>query len=196
LVRGFELDYQLKLRRGDARATGGVCQIEKDDATTPWIIRLDKTISPYFSNMKFIVALIPSLLLQGAGSQLNDGRTHMLTRRSLLQTPAAGAMAAGLGTLLPLSATQAQAETTLNLSPELPEGTRTQATLDALPGKRPLIKLSYRPPNYETPIGYLGTVVTPNDAFFVRCHLADIPQIDAQTWMLASAAREQKERPS
>jgi DMSO/TMAO reductase YedYZ molybdopterin-dependent catalytic subunit len=109
----------------------------------------------------------------------------MLTRRSLLQTPAAGAMAAGLGTLFPRFATQAQAETTLNLSPALPEGTRTQATLDALPGKKPLIKLSYRPPNYETPIGYLGAVVTPNDAFFVRYHLADIPHVDAQTWMLA-----------
>ena len=36
----------------------------------------------------------------------------------------------------------------------LPEGTRTAAVLDALPGKRPLIKLSYRPPNYETPIEY------------------------------------------
>jgi DMSO/TMAO reductase YedYZ molybdopterin-dependent catalytic subunit len=55
-----------------------------------------------------------------------------------------------------------------------------EAILDTLPGKKPLIKL-----RYEAPIGYLGTVVTPNDAFFVRYHLADIPQVDAQTWTLA-----------
>jgi len=94
-------------------------------------------------------------------------------------------MAAGLGVFFPRLATQSQAQTTLNLSPMLPEGTRVEAILDALPGKKPLIKLSYRPPNYETPIGYLGTVVTPNEAFFVRYHLSDIPQVNAQTWMLA-----------
>jgi len=51
-----------------------------------------------------------------------------------------------------------------------------------LPGKKPLIKLSYRPPNYETPLSYLETPITPNDAFFVRYHLADIPKVDAKTW--------------
>jgi DMSO/TMAO reductase YedYZ molybdopterin-dependent catalytic subunit len=54
--------------------------------------------------------------------------------------------------------------------------------LDSLPGKKPLIKLSYRPPNYETPIEYFRSAITPNDAFFVRYHLADIPEIDAKTW--------------
>ncbi len=68
---------------------------------------------------------------------------------------------------------------------ELPDGTRAAAVLDALPGKRPLIKLTYRPPNYETPIDYLGTAITPNDAFFVRYHLPDIPRVDAVTWKLA-----------
>ena len=46
-----------------------------------------------------------------------------------------------------------------------------EAVLDALPGKKPLIKLTYRPPNYETPIEYFRTAITPNDAFFVRYHL-------------------------
>jgi hypothetical protein len=49
----------------------------------------------------------------------------------------------------------------------LPEGARGHAVLDALPGKKPLIKLSYRPPNYETPLEYFRTAITPNDAFFV-----------------------------
>jgi hypothetical protein len=73
----------------------------------------------------------------------------------------------------------------LNLSPDLPEGARTEAVLDALPGKKPLIKLTYRPPNYETPVEYLRTDVTPNDAFFVRYHLSNIPDVDAKTWQLA-----------
>ena len=72
-----------------------------------------------------------------------------------------------------------------NLSPQLPEGTRREAVLDALPGKKPLIKLAYRPPNYETPVELLRTAITPNDAFFVRYHLSDIPEVKAETWRLS-----------
>jgi DMSO/TMAO reductase YedYZ molybdopterin-dependent catalytic subunit len=61
---------------------------------------------------------------------------------------------------------------------------RDNAILDTLPGKKPLIKLSYRPPNYETPLEYFRTAITPNDAFFVRYHLAGIPEVDAKTWKL------------
>jgi DMSO/TMAO reductase YedYZ molybdopterin-dependent catalytic subunit len=54
-----------------------------------------------------------------------------------------------------------------------------------LPGKKPLIKLSYRPPNYETPVEYFKDAITPNDAFFVRYHLAGIPdEIDPKDWRL------------
>ena len=67
----------------------------------------------------------------------------------------------------------------------LPAGVYDTAILDALPGKKPLIKLSYRPPNYETPISYFSSPITANDAFFVRYHLADIPeQIDLSSWRL------------
>ncbi len=72
-----------------------------------------------------------------------------------------------------------------DLPSQLPEGTRQEAILDALPGKRPLIKLSYRPPNYETPVDLLRGTITPNDAFFVRYHLSDIPEVDARTWRLS-----------
>ena len=44
---------------------------------------------------------------------------------------------------------------------------------------------AYRPPNYETPIEYFRTAITPNDAFFVRYHLSVIPEVDAKTWKLA-----------
>src|SRR6516162_8968592 len=56
--------------------------------------------------------------------------------------------------------------------------------LVALPGKRPLIQRSFRPPNFETPLAQLAAPFTPNDAFFVRYHLAIIPQVDAQQWRL------------
>jgi len=64
------------------------------------------------------------------------------------------------------------------LSPQLPAGTREEATLQALPGKQKLIRLTDRPPNYETPIESFRTPITPNDEFFVRYHLADIPLMD------------------
>ena len=51
---------------------------------------------------------------------------------------------------------------------ELPDGTLAEQTLFKLPGKVPLIKKTYRPPNFETPIEYFRTPITRNDAFFVR----------------------------
>lgn len=110
----------------------------------------------------------------------------MITRRRLLETTSKGGVLAGVSLLLPrLIGGEARARATLKLSPELPAGTRAEAILDRLPGKLPLIKLAYRPPNYETPIEYFGTAITPNDAFFVRYHLSDIPEIDVKTWKIA-----------
>jgi DMSO/TMAO reductase YedYZ molybdopterin-dependent catalytic subunit len=104
-----------------------------------------------------------------------------LTRRRFVGgTVAAGATVAG-GLPVPPSARAAAPE----LAAALPEGTRASAVLDSLPGKKPLIKLSYRPPNYETPIEYFRDAITPNDAFFVRYHLAFIPEVDAKTWKLS-----------
>ncbi len=68
--------------------------------------------------------------------------------------------------------------------PELPDGAIEQGLLEALPGKLPLIKRSYRPPNFETPVEYFRDVITRNDAFFVRYHLAGIPTVDAKQWRL------------
>jgi sulfite dehydrogenase len=48
--------------------------------------------------------------------------------------------------------------------------------LVAYPQKRPLIVLTSRPPQLETPFSVFNDgVITPNDAFFVRYHLSDIP---------------------
>jgi len=57
----------------------------------------------------------------------------------------------------------------------------------AFPQKRPLIVLSPRPPQLETPFDVFdGDALTPNDAFFVRWHLAAIPQsVDAASHRIA-----------
>ncbi len=44
------------------------------------------------------------------------------------------------------------------------------------PQKRPMIGLTSRPPQLETPFSVFNeNAITPNDAFFVRYHLADVP---------------------
>jgi len=70
----------------------------------------------------------------------------MITRRRLLEVT--GAAAALAGSDLSSSLTSVAHAQALTLPPVLPEGTRGEAFLEALPGKKPLIKLSYRPPNY------------------------------------------------
>lgn len=55
------------------------------------------------------------------------------------------------------------------------------------PGKRPLIRLTSRPPQLETPFRVFDEgPLTPNDAFFVRYHLADIPlSIDREAYRIS-----------
>jgi len=54
------------------------------------------------------------------------------------------------------------------------------------PQKRPLLELSPRPPLLETPFEIFDRgIFTPNDAFFVRWHLAGIPTtVDAQSFRI------------
>lgn len=56
--------------------------------------------------------------------------------------------------------------------------------LDTLPGKGALIKQTYRPPNFETPVNDFDTPFTPNNLFFVRYHHSVIPEIQANEWRL------------
>src|SRR5258708_29164402 len=54
------------------------------------------------------------------------------------------------------------------------------------PQKRPMIGLTSRPPQLETPFSIFNDgAITPNNAFFVRYHLADVPlNIDPDTFSL------------
>ncbi len=56
--------------------------------------------------------------------------------------------------------------------------------MDTLPGKEALIKKTFRPPNYETPINYFDAPFTPNNRFFVRYHHAVIPEVNISEWRL------------
>ena len=51
--------------------------------------------------------------------------------------------------------------------------------------QKPLLKRSYRPPNFETPVDDFNELITPNDRFFVRWHLSSIPEVDEKDWRLA-----------
>ena len=109
-------------------------------------------------------------------------KIHSETRRRLLA--GAGALTA-FGALGGAKALAAELGSGSALGyAELPDGTLAEQVLYALPGKVPLIKKTYRPPNFETPIEYFRTPITRNDAFFVRYHLAGIPEVKAKDWVL------------
>lgn len=56
--------------------------------------------------------------------------------------------------------------------------------MGTLPGKKPLIQLVDKSSNYEFPLEYMRTPITPNNEFFVRYHLANIPEADAKTYKI------------
>lgn len=98
----------------------------------------------------------------------------MFNRRQMIASAGAAAGMALLG------GTRSFAET---VSLGFENGDRQLVTY---PGKRPLLGLSARPPQLETPFAVFNDgLLTPNDAFFVRYHLADIPtEIDPETFRL------------
>src|SRR5579859_3025628 len=55
------------------------------------------------------------------------------------------------------------------------------------PEKTDLILLTSRPPQLETPMRYLGSVITPNEAFYVRYHIPPPTSVDLNTWRLKIA---------
>jgi sulfite dehydrogenase len=97
-----------------------------------------------------------------------------LTRRNFLRTAACTAAAAPLTAL---------ADTDTSEGVTFADGPRP---LVSYPGKRPLIRVTTRPPHLETPFTVFNQgAITPNDAFFVRYHLAGMPlAVDPATYRL------------
>ena len=100
----------------------------------------------------------------------------MIDRRGLLRQWGSAVAMAGAGSALrPLAALADTA--TLPFE----NGARPMVKY---PQKRPMIGVTSRPPQLETPFSVFNeSVITPNDAFFVRYHLAGIPlDIDPDTY--------------
>lgn len=92
----------------------------------------------------------------------------MLNRRTLLQGGAV--LIAGSGAIGGSSFVSFAAET---VTLPFENGERP---IVKYPQKRPMIGLTSRPPQLETPFTVFNeNVITPNDAFFVRYHLAGVP---------------------
>ncbi len=109
----------------------------------------------------------------------------MNRRHFLGSTAAAGTvLVGGLGWATEAFAESAPSE----LTEGVPAGISSYVTMGKLPGKKPLIQLSDRGPNYESPLEYFRTPITPNDEFFVRYHLSDIPEkFDLANYKIAVA---------
>lgn len=114
-------------------------------------------------------------------------RKHALNRRTfLLGAGAAGATAllagkasAGDGVFLADDVTYGKGFE--GVQPTYPTITQPFAPglrqlVSGYPGKRPMIRLTTRPPQLETPFSVFNEgILTPNDAFFVRYHGAPLP---------------------
>ncbi len=100
---------------------------------------------------------------------IHDLRAGNSSRRNFLRTTL---LAGASGMLLsPLARALAGDQVTLPFA----NGTRRLAVF---PQKRPLILLTTRPPQLETPFATFNDgILTPNDAFFVRYHLSQIPTV-------------------
>src|SRR5882672_6077940 len=95
----------------------------------------------------------------------SDSKSGAVTRRQFLKATG----------LLGLGATIASPALLASDSVNLPFA-NGQRSLSTFPQKRPLILLTARPPQLETPFSVFNDgLMTPNDAFFVRYHLSQVP---------------------
>jgi sulfite dehydrogenase len=107
----------------------------------------------------------------GQESITNGSSLGALTRRGILR--AAAALAPGILLAGPQN------------SGLLARGPTDPRRMVRFPEKRELVLQTDRPPQLETPLRYFRRDLTPNDAFFVRWHLAGIPtQVDTRSFRL------------
>src|SRR6516225_10453745 len=109
----------------------------------------------------------------------------MITRRNVLRGTSALLTTGALG------ASPARSFTADTITLPFENGERP---LVKYPEKRPMIGLTSRPPQLETPFSVFNNgPITPNDAFFVRYHLSDIPyNIDPDKFTLEIKGKVEK----
>lgn len=110
----------------------------------------------------------------------------MLSRRSLLSIlGAAGGTAALGGFTRPVDGAQSQQAIPSFTGPGANPYWNSVAEYVSEPQKAPLILLTDRGVQLETPRPYFQTAITPNNAFYVRWHLSGIPtSVDLKQWRL------------
>src|SRR3954453_21697048 len=98
-------------------------------------------------------------------SKKSFGGSRMLDRREWMKRAGMAALATGLASQ--------RAFALDNVTLPFDNGERP---LVKYPQKRPMIGLTERPPQLETPFSIFNDgAITPNNAFFVRYHLSDVP---------------------
>jgi DMSO/TMAO reductase YedYZ molybdopterin-dependent catalytic subunit len=116
-----------------------------------------------------------------------------LSRRKLLGTAAIAATAAAAGPLGTVTSLFAQPSQVPRDEKSLPTFTgpsqnpywNSVGPVVQYPQKFPLVLLTDRPVQLETPRHYFETAFTPNGAFYVRWHLDEIPNsVDLASWRL------------
>jgi DMSO/TMAO reductase YedYZ molybdopterin-dependent catalytic subunit len=121
-----------------------------------------------------------------------------VSRRGLLKTFAAASTALAAG---PILGTRAEAQQQSAAQQSAPEFTGPGANpywtsvgpYATYPQKAPLILLTDRPVQLETPRHFFMSTFTSNEAFFVRWHLPNIPNaVDLKTWRLRVEGNVQK----
>src|SRR5436305_13741997 len=111
------------------------------------------------------------------------GGSTRLDRREIMKRAGSAARATGFGS------SSGWALETMTL----PIG-NGERPLVKYPQKRPMIGVTSRPPQLETPFSVFNEgVITPNNAFFVRYHLAGIPtEIDPDTYTVEVKGKVEK----
>lgn len=119
-----------------------------------------------------------------------EHKSNAYTRRSLLKTIAVGS---GTLALTHFAGANAFAQQLPAAAKRLPSFTgpgpnsywNSVGPMATYPQKAPLVLLTDRPVQLETPRNYFLNAITPNEAFFVRWHLEGIPnEVDLSSWRL------------
>jgi sulfite dehydrogenase (cytochrome) subunit A len=129
-----------------------------------------------------MLAVFDTLDVEARPMRYQHPRIPSLTRRAFLS----GAGAAGAAALF---ANQGLAASSTQQGPVTLPFDNGERELVAYPQKRPLIVLTSRPPQLETPFAVFNDgILTPNDAFFVRYHWSGLPlSIDPAAYRLRVA---------
>ena len=117
-----------------------------------------------------------------------EEKSGLMSRRLLLKMLGTGAVLLGLNKLTPASA-QVSGQVVESLpsftGPDANPYWNSVGSFVVYPQKLPLIQLTDRPVQLETPRNYFLTPFTPNAAFYVRWHLDEIPNaVSLSDWRL------------